>query len=89
MDYAFSRRSEEIEAFMEAIDYIIKKEWRIKLFNYFYGDDYVWFNGEPLERDYFEGEYPKMVDKEGNKIIQLETGEYVTKKKKIKLVVKK
>ena len=88
--YALDNISDEIQAFMDSVDDVIKKEWRIKIFNHFYGYDYVWFNGEPLERDYFEGEYPKMVDKEGNKIIKLETGEYVTQKKKIKLnVVKK
>ena len=90
MKYAFGDSvSDEIEAFMDAVNEVIKKEWRIKIFNHYYGYDYVWFNGEPLEKDYFEGEYPKMVDKEGNKIIKLETGEYITQKKKIKLKINK
>jgi len=80
---------EPIEDFWESLDRdYIRKEWRVKIFMDIY-DDYIIFNGKPYSKDDFEVDYEDMVDEKGNKIIQLETGEYVTKKKKIKLVVKK
>jgi len=69
--------------------HFIKDEWKVKIFTEFY-DDYVIFNGEILEEEEFKDQYPKMVDKEGNKIRKHKNGEYITQKKKIKLnIVKK